>query len=377
MGKAFLMVLAISAVGVGCGAGSDESDKNTDLQTSKPTITKPCAADDTFTVWCGYKNPEDLAATPDSKYLLATGFGGIPESTLNEMSLIDLATMNRSSVEIELSQNTWGDPNCERGSLDFSTHGLDINQRDDGKYMVAVTNHLPGETVELFELAASQSSWRLVWRGCVESPVTEAGSRQPMFNDVALTDGGGFYVTEMYDINRSFDELIEAGIAGEDTGSVWYWSTADGFQRVDGSQGSFPNGIVINEAEDVLYVNYWFSGKTSKLDIASGKVLATHNGGRADNLTMARGSVWAAKHDMTVMEYLEDCPAETVNCFLPFSVHELDLNDLSETNVWRYDSEIFGFGTVATPLGDSIWFGSAHGDRVARYEIGDRDSNGS
>ena len=125
-----------------------------------------------------------------------------------------------------------------------------------------------------------------------------------------------------------------------------------------------------------MYVNYWFSGKTHKLDIALGKVLATHDGGRADNLSMAWGSVWAAKHDMTVMEYLEDCPAETANCFLPFSVYELDLNDLSEMNVWRYDSEIFGFGTVATLLGDSIWFGSAHGDRVARYEIGERVSNG-
>ena len=29
-----------------------------------------------------------------------------------------------------------------------------------------------------------------------------------------------FYVTEMYDINMPFDELIEAGIAEEDTG-VW------------------------------------------------------------------------------------------------------------------------------------------------------------
>ena len=74
MRKAFLKVLAISAFGVGCGAGSDEADKNTDLQTSKPSITKPCAADDTFTVWCGYKNPEDLAATPDRKYLLNVAY---------------------------------------------------------------------------------------------------------------------------------------------------------------------------------------------------------------------------------------------------------------------------------------------------------------
>ena len=70
-----------------------------------------------------------------------------------------------------------------------------------------------------------------MWRGCVESPVTESGSRQPMFNDVALTDSDGFYVTEMYDINMSFDELIEAGMAGKDTGSVWYWCPAGSFSK--------------------------------------------------------------------------------------------------------------------------------------------------
>ena len=372
-----LIVLLVSAFIAGCDGGSAARGETTDTLTAGSTQTKPCAEDDTFTVWCGYKNPEDLAATPDGNYLLATGFGGIPEPVLNEMSLINLATMNRNSVDIKLSKNTWGDPNCERSSLDFSTHGLDIKRREDGKYMVAVTNHLPSETVELFELTSSHSSWGLVWRGCVESPVSESGERQPVFNDVALSKSGGFYVTEMYDINMPFDELIEAGIAEEDTGSVWRWNAIDGFQIVDGSQGSFPNGVVINDAEDTLYVNYWFSGKTNKLDVGSGTVLATHFGGRADNLTMTQGSVWAAKHDMTVSEYLESCPADTVNCFLPFSVYELDLNDLSETNVWHYDSEIFGFGTVATPLGNSIWFGSAHGDRVAKYTMEKRAGDGS
>ena len=47
---------------------------------------------------------------------------------------------------------------------------------------------------------------------------------------------------------------------------------------------------------------------------------------------------------MTVMKYLKDCPSKIANCFLPFSVYELDLNGLSETNVWRFDSEIFGLG---------------------------------
>ena len=34
-----------------------------------------------------------------------------------------------------------------------------------------------------------------------------------MFNDVALTSDGAFYVTEMYNRMMAFDELIAAGIA--------------------------------------------------------------------------------------------------------------------------------------------------------------------
>ena len=43
----------------------------------------PCASDQSFTAWCGYKNPEDLAPTPDGNFLLATGFGGIPDDLFN------------------------------------------------------------------------------------------------------------------------------------------------------------------------------------------------------------------------------------------------------------------------------------------------------
>ena len=375
--KNSFLILAVAILVAGCGADFEKPSSGELDKAVKSAVIEPCAADETLAVWCDFKNPEDLALTPDGGFLLATGFGGIPESMLNEMSIVELSTMRRRPVEILLAENTWGDSKCQRSSLDFSTHGLDINQRADGKYMVAVTNHLPKETVELFELLPTDSSWQLVWRGCAESPVIESGARQPMFNDVALSASGEFYATEMYNIKMPFDELLEAGVAGDDTGVVWYWSPNTGFQPVVGSKGSFPNGILINDAEDILYVNYWFSGKTIKLDLASGEVLATHRGGRADNLTLVNGSVWAAKHDMTIMEYVEGCPADLVNCFLPFSVHELDLNDLSEKNVWRFDSAIFGFGTVAMPVGESIWFGSAHGDRIARFDMSTGVSDGT
>ena len=76
---------------------------------------------------------------------------------------------------------------------------------------------------------------------------------------------------------------------------------------------------------------------------------------------------------MTFMEYAEGQTADSVNC-LPFSVYELDLGDLAEKNAWSFDSEIFGMGTVATPVGDVAWFGSAHGDRVARFNLKPSDA---
>ncbi|MED5444222.1 MAG: hypothetical protein VYC93_09195 [Pseudomonadota bacterium] len=367
--KNFVAVAAVFGLIGGCSDPSDSKSEVKSRLTAEAAVIEPCAADESLSVWCGYKNPEDLALTPDGDFLLATGFGGLPDPILNEMSIIELSTMQHSPVEIVLAENVWGDPSCERTTLDLSSHGLDIKQRSDGTNMVAITNHLPKETVELFELLPTETSWQLIWRGCAESPVIESGARQPMFNDVALTADGKFYTTEMYNIMTPFEQVAAAGAEGKDTGAVWYWTADSGFAPVAGSSGSFPNGIVINDAEDTLYVNYWFSGVTIKLDIKSGEVLAKHQGGRADNLTLVEGSVWAAKHDMTFTEYAEGCPADSVNCFLPFSVYELDLNDLTEKNAWSFNSEIFGMGTVATPAGDAVWSGTAHGDRVARLKI--------
>ena len=367
--KNFVAVAAVFGLIGGCSDPSDSKPEVKSRLTAEAAVIEPCAADESLSVWCGYKNPEDLALTPDGDFLLATGFGGLPDPILNEISIIELSTMQHSPVEIVLAENVWGDPSCERTTLDLSSHGLDIKQRSDGTNMVAITNHLPKETVELFELLPTETSWQLIWRGCAESPVIESGARQPMFNDVALTADGKFYTTEMYNIMTPFEQVAAAGAEGKDTGAVWYWTADSGFAPVAGSSGSFPNGIVINDAEDTLYVNYWFSGVTIKLDIKSGEVLAKHQGGRADNLTLVEGSVWAAKHDMTFTEYAEGCPADSVNCFLPFSVYELDLNDLTVKNAWSFNSEIFGMGTVATPAGDAVWSGTAHGDRVARLKI--------
>ncbi len=341
-----------------------------DETSSSVQLEEPCAKDDVLTAWCGFKNPEDLAVTPDNQFLIATGFGGLPDSYVNEIVIIDLATMKKAPAEIVLADNIWGDPSCTRETLELSTHGLDIVQRNDGVSMLAVTNHLPRETIEFFELLPNGGGWQLNWKGCVDSPVLNGGARQPMFNDVALTKSGNFYATEMYNGKVPFEEVVNAGVAKEDSGQVWFWSAANGFGPIPNTEGGFPNGIVVGPGEATLFFNFWFTGETIKFDLETEEVLAKHFGGMADNLTISENSLWTIKHDMTLTEFFDKC-GDTINCFLPFSVYELDFEDLKEKNMWNFDSSAFGFGTVATPVAGKVWLGSANGDRVASFELED------
>ena len=218
---------------IGCGEAREEPTPPAEPSASSaPSAAPPCAADEHLTAWCGYKNPEDLAVTPDGRFLLATGFGTLPDSYLNEMMLFELAPRRRVNVNITHADNTWGDPGCSRVNTDLSPHGLDLVQRADGRHQVAITNHLPRETIEFFELAPDGEGWQLIWRGCVNAPADE--SFGAMFNDVALTIDGGFYATQMFDAQMPFEDLITAGENQEITGAVWRWDRDGGFSKLPG-----------------------------------------------------------------------------------------------------------------------------------------------
>ena len=77
-------------------------------------------------------------------------------------------------LNIRYEENVWGDGVCDRDSdSSFNPHGIDLVKRDDNKYQLTVVNHLPSETIEMFELLKTDiktsneeigSLWELVWR---------------------------------------------------------------------------------------------------------------------------------------------------------------------------------------------------------------------
>ena len=336
-----------------------------------------CESDETFTVYCNYQNPEDLAVLPDGRHILVSEFGAIiplsPNNVQGNLSLLDSTDGSKKNLEIEMSDNVWGDPECQRDSMVLSPHGIDINERLDGSYQLAIVNHMPTETIELFELREIKDAWSLTWRGCVNAPV------HGYFNDVALSSNGSFYVSQMYDKNISLFMLAVLDNTKEDTGYVYHWRRQNGFERLVNTDGAFPNGVELSDDENNLFINYAFGNKTSKYNLMSNSIEASFSmNGIPDNITVDGDYIWVGTQDHSGLDSLIYCGvfAKDVfedpminQCPLPFAAYQLRQSDLSLVNSYKYSNTVMGTATVALSLNGQLYIGTYHGDRIASVEL--------
>ena len=336
-----------------------------------------CQSDDTLTVYCDFQNPEDLAVLPDGRHILVSEFGAfIPLSPVNvrgNLSLLDTTDGTKKNIEIEMSDNVWGDPECERENMILSPHGIDINQRLDGSYQLAIVNHMPTETIELFELIEINDAWSLRWKGCVDAP--EHG----YFNDVALMSNGSFYVSQMYDKNISLLMLAVLDTTKEDTGYVYHWTRQNGFERLINTDGAFPNGVELSNDESNLFINYAFGNKISKYNLSSKTIEASFNmNGIPDNITIDGDYLWVGTQDYSGLDSLIYCGVFAKDTFedpminqcpLPFAAYHLKQSDLSLVNSYKYSNTVMGTVTVALSMNGQLYFGTYHGDRIASVDL--------
>ena len=336
-----------------------------------------CQSDDTLTVYCDFQNPEDLAVLPDGRHILVSEFGAIiplsPVNVRGNLSLLDTTDGTKKNIEIEMSDNVWGDPECKRENMILSPHGIDINQRLDGSYQLAIVNHMPTETIELFELIEINDAWSLRWKGCVDAP--EHG----YFNDVALMSNGSFYVSQMYDKNISLLMLAVLDTTKEDTGYVYHWTRQNGFERLINTDGAFPNGVELSNDESNLFINYAFGNKISKYNLSSKTIEASFNmNGIPDNITIDGDYLWVGTQDYSGLDSLIYCGVFAKDTFedpminqcpLPFAAYHLKQSDLSLVNSYKYSNTVMGTVTVALSMNGQLYFGTYHGDRIASVDL--------
>ena len=323
-----------------------------------------CSSDNKIRLICGFKNPEDIVITPDKKFLLMSEFGGIgpyEEQKSGYFALLDLETKTKVIPNITIEENIWGDPKCMRTiNKKYGPHGIDLIKRNDGRYQLGVINHYPDESIEMFEMVKKENSWDMVWRGCIDVPY------EFYFNDISLRKNGGFYASHMYDREITLNEWLFVSIIKSNTGFLVEW-IENRFKKIDGSDGSGPNGIALDEDSNIIYINYNQGDSITKFDLSLNKKLDEKFIEAPDNPYIDGNDIWITSLDFQPNDF-GDCEFKK-SCSLPFSIYQLDKNNLEIKNEYSFSKTVFGLPTVAVPIKDEVFLGSFHSDRLGIIEI--------
>jgi sugar lactone lactonase YvrE len=334
-----------------------------------------CAGTEVMVPDCRFFNPEDLAVTPRGERLLVSQMGRMDGSLGGDILLYSPAdgSIERlfPGADVE-DDRSWGDPACPPPDLAlFSPHGLDLVARADGSHMLLVVNHGGRESVELFHVTDDDTRLTLRWRGCAEGP------EQAAFNDVEGRRNGGFYVTHMMPRDSQFSAMLAGALWGGESGFVYHWDPAAGFDQVAGSAGPFPNGIALTRDERILFINMYLSGEVHKLDLSTGEVVGVAHIPSPDNSSWADdGRLLVASHLGGLLASLSCQNLESGSCGFEFQIVALDPETLSEEVLIRHQGAPMGGVTVAVELDGNLYLGTYAGDRIARvtgFGISTRD----
>ena len=325
-----------------------------------------CESMNGMSVYCGYRNPEDLVLVPGGDALIVSEMGGFLLDSPGRLSMLNLGSGERQRILIDWTgaDVTWGDEGCGAPDIAaFSPHGIDLITRSDGLHQLLVVNHGKREAVEFFELDKREGRWSLAWRGCALPP------GDPYINDVAALKDGGFYVTHMFNKSMPFESVIERFTNGENIGWVWEWQRDSGFDKLAGSDLVIPNGIAVNGDNSKIFINDYLGDKTVRIDRRAGEIDGSVAVQQPDNVTVDDdGYLWIASHTHDALE--QSCDAVSQGpCLLPYAVVKVDPASMKSEVVFKENGPPMGYSTVALKVGDRVFMGSAHGDRVASRSI--------
>jgi len=330
-----------------------------------------CEPGDGLIPVCGFQNPEDLAQVPGSDWLIVSQFGLMDGSRPGNLALFE---RNQESLEVVFQPTGspkpsggagWGEPGCPMPGKEFAPHGLDLARLGDGRLRLLVVNHGGRESVEIFEVRNAMPRPEIKWRGCVIGP------EDAYFNDLVNLSDGGFLATHMMPKSEQTAETLK-GILGFDTGHVMRWSRDDGFSKVAGTDGPFPNGIEISPDEEVIYLNVYMAGEVRKIRLSDGELLATADVASPDNITWgSEDRLLVASHTDSITEMLACQDLEQGACGMGFEIVGLDPDTMARTTLLSHRGAPMGGATVALQIGKRIYMGSFAGDRIVYTDLAD------
>jgi len=328
---------------------------------------------------CGFANPEDIVFVPAAALLLVSQMrhpGDAAGGSLAALSLgpdgEPIATPRRlwppagSARESESpTGSSGGDSACTTPpeAARFSPHGLAAAAPGpEGEVSVAVVGHGDREAVELFALRGAGEAATLRWKGCVRLPANATG------NDVWLGEDGALWVTNYQPAVGGLRGLFYTivGGLGLPTGEVLRWrSSSPGWERIPGTRGANPNGLLLLPGGETLAVAFTGAGSVGLRPLApeAGSPRDIEIGGHPDNLTLSsRATLLALVHSSGLASLR--CRFGARPCTSPGKLIEIDPATAAASERFSHDGSRIGALASVAEVGNRLYFGAVYDDRI-------------
>ncbi len=318
-------------------------------QTPAP-VPKSCTPEGDLHFVCNLVNMEDFVPVDGGRWLVG---GSLIEKSVG-LYLVDTQAKSAKSVSLSLSAKP--DPlysGCAAPDLKaLQTHGVDVKQVG-GHTRVYAINHGGRESVEIFDLHPAGGTAE--WVGCALPP---AGVNS---NSISAMAGGAFAITKFLDTNDK--DGFQHILSGQVTGAVYLWTPGKGFNEVPGTRLSGDNGILSSRDGRWLYINAYGSREIYRVPVSGhGKRSVAKVDFCPDNLRWAPdGSIFVTGQFIN---------ARALNTTHGWATVRLDPKAMTTTPVVKKAAlKVFDDATSAVQVGQTLWFATFHGDRVAYIEL--------
>jgi hypothetical protein len=318
-----------------------------DAQPAQPVSASCSPAGDLHFV-CGLINVEDFLPVDGGRWLVGSSY----KAGSAGLYLIDTAAKTAKPAALSISPKP--DPlyaGCAAPDLKgLATHGLDVAEGRGGVATVFAINHGGRESVEVFRLNAAHASAQ--WVGCVILPPGTSG------NSIAHLSKGAFAVTKFLDPGDK--QAFQRIRAGEINGLVYLWSPGRGFSEVPGTQLSGDNGLAASRDGKWLFVNAYGSREIYRVPVSGpGERTSVKVDFNPDNLR------WAPDGKLFVTGQFID-PGSPPGSRHGWATVRLDPQTMTIAAVVKEPGlPEFDDATSAVQVGNTLWFGTFRGDRVA------------
>ncbi|HEY6455391.1 MAG TPA: hypothetical protein VIY90_08950 [Steroidobacteraceae bacterium] len=310
------------------------------------TSATTCAPEGDLHFVCNLISVEDFVPVDAGRWLVGGSY------VANSVGLYLVDTRARSGKPVSLSLAAKPDPlyaGCPAPDLKaLQTHGVDVRQSK-GRITIYAINHGGRESVEIFELHPASNTAE--WIGCALSPPGVSG------NAVSAMGGGAFAITKFMDTNdkNGFQHIM----AGQVTGAVYLWKPGKGFSEVPGTRFSGDNGLLTSPDGRWFYINAYGSREIMRVPVSGhGKASVAKVDFSPDNLRWAPdGSIFVTGQFMN---------AQASNKLHGWATARLDPKTMTTTPLVKEAGlKVFDDATSAVQVGQTLWFGTFRGDRMA------------